>query len=207
MRVASTAFSLVFHAAAIIAAVWATAQGRPAPPKRSIVFTWPSAPSAPRGPTTSATTEPGLPPGPILEGDVAVPVPLPRIGVPGTGDTLRGRVLAVVSPSGNSGDLVDAWLADDAPVVLAGLIPTYPELLRQAGIQGRVVLEAIVDTTGHVEGGSIVVVSTAHPGLVAAARQALLGALFRPGRTRGQAVRVRVRIPIDFRIQGARFPA
>ena len=73
-----------------------------------------------------------------------------------------------------------------------------------AQIEGE--LEAVVDTMGHVERRSIVVVSTAHLGLVAAAKAALASALFRPGRVRGTAVRVRVRIPIDFRIQGARFP-
>ena len=81
--------------------------------------------------------------------------------------------------------------------MLAGPVPAYPELLRQAGVQGRVVLEAVIDTAGHVEPGSLVVVAAAHPGFVAAARQAVAATLFRPARVRGRAVRVRVRIPMD----------
>ena len=68
--------------------------------------------------------------------------------------------------------------------MLAGPVPAYPELLRQAGVQGRVVLEAVIDTAGHVEPGSLVVVAAAHPGFVAAAQQAVAATLFRPARAR-----------------------
>jgi len=63
------------------------------------------------------------------------------------------------------------------------------------------VLEAVVDTVGHVEPGSIVVVSAAHPGFVAGARQAVAATLFRPAMVRGRAVRVRVRIPMEFTLR------
>lgn len=50
---------------------------------------------------------------------------------------------------------------------------TSPELrLRQAGVQGRVVLEAVVDTTGRVVASSVQVVAATHPGFVAPVRQA-----------------------------------
>jgi hypothetical protein len=65
-------------------------------------------------------------------------------------------------------------------------------------------LEAVVDTLGHVEPGSIVVVATAHPGFVAPAQQALRASLFRPARVRGTAVRVRVRMTFDFVVRGGR---
>ena len=70
--------------------------------------------------------------------------------------------------------------SQDGPQVLTGPLPRYPELLRQAGIQGRVLLEAIVDTTGQVLRDSILVVSATQSEFVAAARQALLTTLFRP---------------------------
>jgi TonB family protein len=81
-------------------------------------------------------------------------------------------------------------------------VPAYPELLRQARIQGRVLLEAVVDTMGRVEPASLIVVSATHPGFVAPARQTLIATLFRPGRVHGRAVRVRVRLPFDFTLRG-----
>jgi protein TonB len=93
---------------------------------------------------------------------------------------------------------------DDPPVLLAGPVPTYPELLRQAGIEGRVVLAAVVDTLGRIERGSLTVVSAAHLGFVAPAQRALSASLFRPARMHGRTVRVRVHAPIDFRLRGDR---
>src|SRR5438093_6655740 len=61
--------------------------------------------------------------------------------------------------------------SEDGPQVLTRPLPRYPELLRQAGIEGRVVLEAIVDTTGQVVRDSVVVVAATNPEFVAAARQ------------------------------------
>jgi protein TonB len=101
----------------------------------------------------------------------------------------------------------DAELIEQAPAILAGPVPAYPELLRQAGLQGRVVLEAVVDTSGRVELGSLTVVSASNPGFVAPARQALSSTLFRPGRVRGHAVRVRVRVPMEFMLRNGTGPA
>jgi len=105
---------------------------------------------------------------------------------------------ATVSGSG------PGWLAvgsENGPEVLTGPLPHYPEMLRQAGVQGRVILEAMVDTTGRVNRDSIDVVSATHPEFVAAARQALLATLFRPAVVSGRLVRVRVRIPYEFTIR------
>ena len=85
--------------------------------------------------------------------------------------------------------------------MLTAPLPVYPELLRQAGVQGRVVLEAVVDTTGRVLPQSILVVSGTNPAFVAPARQALLATLFRPARVGGKAVQMRIRIPYDFAIR------
>jgi protein TonB len=85
--------------------------------------------------------------------------------------------------------------------MLAGPLPDYPEALRQAGVEGRVVLEAVVDTAGHVEPGSLVAIAATHPGFVPPARRAVAATLFRPALVHGRAVRVRVRIPIEFTLR------
>jgi TonB family protein len=98
-------------------------------------------------------------------------------------------------------NLWNALVTEEHAEVLTGPLPTYPELLRQAGVQGRVLLEAVVDTTGRVQAQSISVVLASNPGFVAPARQALLATLFRPAMIGGQAVRMRVRVPYEFAIR------
>lgn len=100
-------------------------------------------------------------------------------------------------PDGSAGTLGDA-----APEVLSGPIPVYPELLRQAGVEGQVVLEARVDSTGRVQRASVSVVSATHQGFVEPARQALPATLFRPAHVNGRAVPVLVRVPFAFSIRG-----
>ena len=91
-------------------------------------------------------------------------------------------------------------LVDQVPTLLAAPPPVYPALLRRAGISGRVVLQAVLDTNGRAEPASIKVVSTSHVGFERPGRQWMLKALFRPARARGRAVRVLVNMPLDFTI-------
>ncbi len=86
------------------------------------------------------------------------------------------------------------------PALLVSTAPVYPELLRQAGIQGRVIIQAIVDTSGRAEPNSIKIVRTPNPAFNKSAQEWILSALFRPARVRGQAVRVLVEVPIDYTI-------
>jgi TonB family protein len=78
----------------------------------------------------------------------------------------------------------------------------YPDSLRTAGIGGRVLVEAIVDSTGHVDSASVRILSSAHPGFEAPTREAVVGSTFAPGRLHGRAVPVMVRFPIMFSIMG-----
>ena len=54
---------------------------------------------------------------------------------------------------------------DERPELLSGPMPEYPSLLRTAGIQGRVVVRAIIDATGRAEPGSVQVIESPHPGV------------------------------------------
>lgn len=76
----------------------------------------------------------------------------------------------------------------------------YPEMLRQAGVQGQVVAEFIIDTTGHVERNSFKIVQSSHPLFDGPAREAIMSCRFRAGRISGRAVRVRVQQPVNFTI-------
>ena len=198
MRAASTAVSLTTHVVLVVAALWATADGHPPPPRPPIIIELP-----PGGPIDGLVRP--APEVPHIDGEVVLPpIEIPTVGREDVGvarPVFDARLLpgpVVPGTPLGAGDPLDASLVEQLPVRLAGPVPAYPELLRQAGVQGRVVLEAVVDTAGRVESGSILVVSAAHPGLGAPARQALAATLFRPARVRGRAVRVRVRIPMDF---------
>src|SRR5437870_4798502 len=75
--------------------------------------------------------------------------------------------------------------------------------LRRPGTTGTVTVQLVIDTLGRAEPGSLVLQSS-HPGFEGAARAYVLGALFRPGRTHGRAVRVLVRLPISFTLRPPR---
>src|SRR5881409_826081 len=74
-----------------------------------------------------------------------------------------------------------ASLMDEWPAFLSGPPLQYPNLLRQAGIQGRVVVHAIINTAGRAEPWSVHVIESPHPGFDQAARNFVLEAQFRPG--------------------------
>lgn len=79
--------------------------------------------------------------------------------------------------------------------------PRYPPVLREAGIEGRVLLEFVIDTTGRVEESSLRVVERSASGFDAAAIESLARSLFTPARVKGTAVRQRARQSIAFRIR------
>jgi len=89
---------------------------------------------------------------------------------------------------------------DEPPAPISFPPPEYPRMLLEARIEGSVVLEAVIDTLGNPEPGSIKVVSSTNHGFDAVGREALRRALFRPGRVQGQRVRVLVRQPLRFQL-------
>jgi protein TonB len=93
-------------------------------------------------------------------------------------------------------------VVEERPETIQGTCvpPRYPAVLSQAGMQGRVTIEFIIDTLGRAERNSLRVVNSFHPLAEAPARETVLTCRYRPGRIQGRAVRVRVQIPINFQI-------
>ena len=198
MKAFSSALSITAHVAVGVAVFFGTtktAQTDPGPARvDSIVF------------VPLARSEPGSGmgiPGPInigpppVVGPISGPIPLPSTG------PLMPTFSPTYIPVGNagSGDPGGGLVTDERAEVLTAPLPIYPDLLRQAGVQGAVVLEAVVDTTGRILPSSIAVISMTNPGFVAAARQALLTTLFRPAMIGGRPIRMLVRIPYEFAIR------
>jgi periplasmic protein TonB len=201
MRTASYGLSITMHVALGAAIVWRTLDARPHAPSPPLMFvvppyhaTW--SPVAPTAPTTIGSF-----PLPVID-----PPSIPLLGVAAPRlVAFDVRPLPGGIPAGTAGDqAVDVLHVEEPPAILAGPAPEYPELLRQAGLTGRVLLEAVVDTSGRVEPGSLTVIASSHPGFVASAQRSLAATLFRPARVYGRAVRVRVRVPVDFRLRGGR---
>jgi len=200
--------SLVIHSAVIGGAIFATLSSRQnasaAKVDTSLVYLQPQEPQH------------ETPPPPELQvpfkgfQTVAVPTTIPAAIPPVdlqehfdpkdfSGVGVEGGTATGVTPP--SGDQVYSTLqVDQPPALLSGppLDRDYPTLLRQAGIRGRVVLQAVIDTTGKAELTSIEVIESPHPGFNEAAKRWMTRALFRPARKGGQPVRVLVRQAIDY---------
>jgi periplasmic protein TonB len=108
------------------------------------------------------------------------------------GGVARGVVggTAKVGPSADAIYTVATTEAGFAPAVLiAEPAPRYPPVLQEIGLSGRVVLQFVVDTTGHVELASIQVLESTHEGFEPPAREAVAAAVFHPARLGPRAVR------------------
>ncbi len=81
-----------------------------------------------------------------------------------------------------------------------GSSPRYPDILRQAGVEGEVLAQFVVDTTGRAEMNSYKVLKTTHELFGNAVRQALPGMRFIPAEVGGRKVRQLVQQPFSFAI-------
>lgn len=119
-----------------------------------------------------------------------------------SGQGVEGGVATGVEPTANQVYLES--VVEEKPEPLSGPPLQYPEMLRQAQVQGRVMVEAIIDTTGRAEANSIKIIQSPHPGFDNSAKTYMRQALFRPARVHGRPVRVLVRLPIDFKLRQGR---
>lgn len=98
----------------------------------------------------------------------------------------------------------EVFIAVETPPELIGGIEglhaaiSYPEVARLAGIEGRVVVQFIVDEEGRVL--NPVVLKSIGAGCDEEALRVISQARFTPGRQRGKAVRVKFAIPVTFRL-------
>ena len=117
--------------------------------------------------------------------------------VGGTGD-------AESSGSGPVDGIYDEATEDaryTAARVIRQVAPQYPPTLRQAYIEGFVVIRFIVDTLGRVEPGSVEVLESSRPGFNQPATQAILATRFASARFGDRAVRQLTNQKISFRLR------
>jgi protein TonB len=105
-------------------------------------------------------------------------------------------------PDGDTNGLFMEAIVDEKPVVLSAPQLHYPKALKEAGLEGRVIVQAIIDTMGRAEPRTVKVLQSPNPGFDQDAIGYVLEALFRPARVHGRAVRVLVQVPVAFRLKG-----
>ncbi|PAP78196.1 M56 family metallopeptidase [Rubrivirga marina] len=96
-------------------------------------------------------------------------------------------------------------VVDEMPQLIGGLQGiqdrlVYPQVAKDAGIEGQVVIQFIVNEEGRVE--DPVVLRSPDDVLSEAALAAVRESRFEPGRNGGEAVKVRFAVPITFRLPG-----
>jgi len=116
------------------------------------------------------------------------------------------QVDAACPPGGNGGGraadqvYAEATVDERAEIVFAPPLD-YPPVLRRAGLQGRVTVQAVIDTLGRAEPASLKVIARPNTAFDQSARAYVLQAVFRPARVKGRAVRVLITVPVDYRIK------
>ena len=212
--------SVVVHAGVVGALVVATAQATVAHvvEDRETAVKLTSSPPPPPPPTptaprvfTEAPTAKGFT---VLKSPIDIPTSLPPIDLntpPTNLDDFTGRDKPGGRADGVEGGTRLAAALDgvflesqvERPVaVLPGTPgPSYPEMLRSAGIEGQVLAQFVVDSTGRVDLSTFSVLDSQHPLFVAAVRSALARMRFLPAEARGARVAQLVQQSFHFTVR------
>ncbi len=207
-------WSAGFHVAVAIGVMEATRRTVAAPPPHIVsTIAYHLPPREPPPPTPVAS--PVSPVSPVPAAPIVVPMPTTvettvPLAEPGPPIDPSRFVLASVERSrcltdclaidSLSGPVFREEVVDQPARLIDQPRPIYPRLLQVAGIEGRVVVEFVVDQTGAVEAASIRVAETTNSAFERSARDAVAGARFAAARIGANPVRQLVRQGISFRI-------
>ena len=93
----------------------------------------------------------------------------------------------------------DFYAFDEPPQLIRFVSPRYPELAKQAGIEGTVLIRVLVGEDGKVQRASVIQ-SDVTPAMEKAAIAAAKKFLFKPAKQRTVPVRASMAIPIRFKL-------
>jgi TonB family protein len=99
----------------------------------------------------------------------------------------------------NPWDTVTFTEYSEAPVIINEVRPTYPDIARDSGVEGDVVLLVYIDESGHVR-NAIVQSSPGLPALDESAKKAAFKCTFKPAKQQGRPVGVWYSIVMQFRM-------
>jgi periplasmic protein TonB len=214
--VGQTIMSLVLHGLLVFAAVKAT-QGvaetvKNRPVDTTMVFLKPPPPAPPPPPPPEVVVTNPPPKGfQTVVAPTDIPKDIPPIDIKQkafdpkdfNGKGVEGGVATgVVGGSGpvdvKAQVFTEAEL-DDPVQPISQPTPRYPPVMQSAGIAGRVELEYIVDTTGHLEPPSLKVLKSSHQAFEEPAKEVIQKSVFKPARFRGRPVRQLVHQAVSFK--------
>jgi len=123
-----------------------------------------------------------------------------------------GSSSGVKGGTGNEGDLGKAAGTDDhgpymefqveKPVQkIGGDAPTYPEALKSAGVEGKVLAQFVVNESGRYEAGTLKILDSSNPQFTAAVKDALPRMRFSAAQIGGRKVQQLVQMPFQFNIK------
>ena len=148
----------------------------------------------------------------VLMAPIEIPTEIPAIDLEErfdprdySGVGVEGGVFSGVEGGTGPVDLLQVFaesVVDEVPERISCPPVEYPRMMRQANIEGQVLLQFVVETDGHVKGETIQTLSSSHQSFERPARSMIAKCLFRPGRVRAKPVRVLVQLPIFFTLQG-----
>ncbi len=88
---------------------------------------------------------------------------------------------------------------DTPPTPIKTVAPEYPDMARQAGAEGTVLIEVTINENGRVIAARVIK-STTISSLAEAARKAAMDWLFTPAKQRDVPVKARIAIPFEFHL-------
>lgn len=218
------ALSVSAHLAIISAVTAATVRGTPVVRERITPVALRVAPSPARAPVrrrasksasgSARSTLPMLraPTAPVLR------IPLPNLSEPtlpaaivGAREPVDPTLIGIGAGSASSGprSIIDGagdpsggeWRGSELLMrIVTSSTPRYPLALRQAGIEGRVLVRFVVDSSGRIDARSVQVLQSTHELFTRAVRDALAGFRFRPAEMGRRRVSALAEMPFEFRL-------
>lgn len=133
---------------------------------------------------------------------------LPQGGETGASEGAESAAAEAGSELPASDSVFMDWQVDN-PVAFdaASAAPAYPDSLQASGVEGMVIAQFVVDTTGQVEQGTFVLLESSHRRFTESVRDALPKMLFRPAEVNGRRIKQLVQQPFIFRIEPRAAPA
>jgi periplasmic protein TonB len=215
-RQAGTVASFVAHYVLIVVLLYTSAHAETTknrPRIEKVVFVeQPRQPEAPRTRPADVVAPRPRRLDPVLVPPVEVPTTLPEIDstrpVADPDAFSRGASAATAAAADTAEVTVDPTATFlefqvEQPAMQApnSAIPVYPEILRQAGVEGEALVSFVVDTSGRVDVATFKVVRASHDLFAAAVRNALPRMRFIPAAVGDRKVRQLVQQPFAFAIQ------
>lgn len=219
---AGTVTSIIVHAVLITGAVYATAQAtiqaeKPKEEKVEFVEMKKDEPPPPKEeppppPPPEAVAAPPPPKGfQVLTAPVEIPDIIPKIdlskkitdeadfsGKGVAGGRATGDPNVKAAPIGDNQTYFEFQVEKQAASIPGSMNLRYPSLLQSQNVEGRVVAQFVVDTTGRAEMNSWKVLETSNELFSQSAKDAVRGAKFYAAEVGGRKVRQLVQLPLQF---------